>query len=130
MSRELDAEVAQKVMGWVWWVHAGERSMHPGQRFLALDDGSGWVTSTISRPAKGDEPIHGNDSVPHYSTDISAAWEVVEHLRKDGWIVHIIASECVSECMLECGPGVRGRFSSVDKSIPESICRASLKACT
>lgn len=52
MSRELDAEVAEKVFGHV-----------------IVADGLGYV---------GIKNDYSSDYCPHYSTDISAAWEVVE----------------------------------------------------
>lgn len=73
-GRELDAEVAEKVMGMVWC----KCSKWHGA----------WETYTV-----GDEYCKCDecgDSVPYpmkYSTDISAAWEVVEKLRKDGIMI-------------------------------------------
>lgn len=70
-GRELDALVAEKVMGAVWqnMTPAGRKKVlsFPKDRPMITTDG-GRVT------------YHGMDggNLPHYSTDIAAAWEVVE----------------------------------------------------
>lgn len=46
----LDAELAEHLLGWTWWVH-NEGNLHPGRRYLGAggDDGV--------RPATGLEPL-------------------------------------------------------------------------
>ena len=66
-GRELDALVAEKVMG--------ERI---GQRRTTIRDGV--QTDEILLAAPGDWCFK---LCPPYSTDIAAAWEVVEHLDED-----------------------------------------------
>jgi hypothetical protein len=56
-GRELDALVAEKVIG------------IPVKKF---EDGS-WLTTT-------------GENIEPYSTDIAAAWEVVEHMRTTHWL--------------------------------------------
>jgi len=62
-------------------------------------------------------------AVPHYSTDIAAAWEIVEHFRCGGMT-----------CILETSriyPGDRAAFSVLDsleaETMPLAICMAALK---
>lgn len=64
MSREIDALVAEHVMGWVSTA-AGE--LLSPQQAIRVRDGEA-VFDTIEIP-------------PRYSTDIKAAWEVVEKMR-------------------------------------------------
>lgn len=59
-GRELDAMIAERVMGWT--------RLQPGNDVL------GWVTG----PAKTD--LRG---LPDFSTDIAAAWEVALHIRSE-----------------------------------------------
>jgi hypothetical protein len=69
MSRELDQAVAEKVMGWTW-----ELTKFNGDRRILVADRS-W----------GDRSWVGMDVleyVPHYSTDIAAAWLVAEKLEQ------------------------------------------------
>ncbi len=64
-SRDLDALVAEKVMGWRTSVE---------QRHLRYTD----PTNTIRTPV-----------VPYFSTDIGAAWLVVEWMVAQGWSVDV-----------------------------------------
>ena len=64
-SRRLDAQVAETVMGW--------------SKIEYFSLGSGLSTVV------GLAPSGYRLSVPHYSTEISAAWEVVEHLKASGF---------------------------------------------
>ena len=77
-SRELDALVAEKVMGSEWWIH-----IESDARFIA--PGGEWVSHLHPKKASGKEPVDWDVinracDLPRYSTDISAAWQVVEKL--------------------------------------------------
>jgi len=68
-GRELDALVAERVMGW-----------SNISRGADGDDAYGWNASL-----SGHVPPHGRIQIPKYSTNIAAAWEVVEkRLSTDG----------------------------------------------
>lgn len=113
MSRELDSEVAKKAMGL------------NVQFSNAL--GGDWVGTSIEE---------GYSRVRPYSTDISAAMEVVEKMRKSGsWC----CIEMKSDYHYVWWVGLRRAEShgnaehkitvSADaESLPEAICRAALKA--
>lgn len=83
VGRALDAAVAERLMGFRWCVYDTKASTNPG-RLLKLNwealpkIGSGLVL------ASGDEPIHRSAywGLPAYSTDITAAMEVVNTVRK------------------------------------------------
>ena len=66
MSRELDARVAEKVMGLYPVRHCGKL-----YEFARKDPNAPLNIVRLS----------------HYSTDIRAAFEVVEKLGEDGWII-------------------------------------------
>jgi len=68
--------------------------------------------------------------VPHYSTEIAAAWEVVERLHELNWSFHLdnvgFNSEIEKEwrvCLL-----AKGHVVADGESAPEAICRAALAA--
>ena len=115
-DRRLDDEVAEKVMGWT------------------LSKGSlGLGSTAINR--KGGLAGIMLDAIPHYSTDIEAAWEVVEKI--DAWNCEVTRqhedSPAEYECILmmaskEDRSCWKGRFSAKAKTAPEAICRAALKA--
>ena len=132
-GRELDALVAEKVMGWTWC--AGPRPFDgmimrwlfaPGKEKLSL--------------AKGNEPM-GSLSMPHYSTDVAAAWEVVERLVDDGHCPGLIFDdnghwalplEGTQNCPMGPGPQdiATSFFIEADmwaETAPLAICRAALR---
>lgn len=106
-GRDLDALVAEHVMG-----------------FVRADDDwtklSGWK--------KGE---NGWTSAFKASTDISAAWEVVEKLRKTHWVDVRggLKLEYVGPYMCEIGVyGVPGALYAEGDTAPEAICKAALIA--
>lgn len=66
-GRELDVEVAEKVMGW---------------KEVSLIDGGVPGTRMMGRPPLEPTHIYG---VPYYSTEITDAWEIVEKLKKKNY---------------------------------------------
>lgn len=75
----------------------------------------------------------------HYSTDIAAAWEVVEKLRTlafvsigtaNGELMPNGLPERLWVCTLSClGDDVHSHIEGEADTAPLAICRASLKAC-
>lgn len=73
--RELDAFIAEHVFDWVWL--SGIRN---SDVFWPKEDGAPQLMPVdISVKAVEAGPVH-LPSIPHYSTDIAAAWEVVEKM--------------------------------------------------
>jgi hypothetical protein len=117
---QLNALVAEKVMGWT------------GINHDALNRG-GWP------PPYRPPSMVGWQLVPEYSTDISAAWEVVEKVssRNQDTIVVItrnsldgkrMGGEDAYFCTIEdVSDGIEEWETSAD-SAPLAICRAALKA--
>ena len=68
-GRELDALVAERVMGYVW------KDESPSGRFLNSPEG--WPAGYVPQ---GSSEMTWTSHLPHYSTDIAAAWLVVERL--------------------------------------------------
>ena len=99
----LDALVAETVLGWVRVMHQGrERWSHSGRAY--------------------------RDDPPRYSTDIAAAWQIVEWARADDrrWELYCVALQD------EVSKGVN-RGLLPDRYVwqhvkPEHICRAALRA--
>jgi hypothetical protein len=71
-GRELDALIAEKVMGW-------SRNLDDkyGERPWKRPDGTQVVTDFLSAPC--------DMKMPKYSTDIAAAWQVAEKLKLCVW---------------------------------------------
>ena len=77
-GREMDALIAEKVMGWTW--RAFQPAHVPGELVRRPYPGN-W-SALPRRIADGTERLAGgwDSDLPHYSTDISAAWEVTEKI--------------------------------------------------
>lgn len=109
-GRELDAVVAEQVCGWtgVYWLDretpVGSHKPAPAQR------------------------------VSNYSTDIAAAWLVVERMRLQGWHYSIDSHGAVTgntSCGFTRGTGVdqpMEAFGAEADTAPLAICRAALLA--
>ena len=117
MSRELDAEVAEKVMG------HGYRTFPNG----ALPNVKHWFR-------KGDDRNYGAFLLPYYSTSIADAWLVVEEMRKRGYGCAIFYHWQLCETNPSCEFDWRdnnGNLRAIEESggtVPEAICRAALEA--
>lgn len=115
-GRELDALVAEKVMGCDDWCTC-EWSIGTSPPLFKCDECKKWVSS----------------SVPGFSTDISAAWEVMEKLR---------AMTCCLDIRFPTSEPIEVGFILFDEdnlqkhdkvtvyadAAPHAICLAALKA--
>jgi hypothetical protein len=61
-------------------------------------------------------------TLPHYSTDISAAWEVVEKLQQDFMFIDIFSTSDSYNVLVTNGDAVNA------EKAPEAICKAALIA--
>lgn len=125
-GRELDALIAEKVMEWTWYVYAENHQQH----ILAPD------ATTANTLRWGCDAL---DLVPHYSTDIAAAWTLIEKLHEDRtktWariieITLVYPGYVEVEVSSEIAPN-SGVFDRTDivaaTTAPHAICLAALKA--
>jgi hypothetical protein len=121
-GRELDALVAEKVMGWQWFDHTGYaiRYFRPPNRF------------NYGAIAEGKE-INYLESLPHYSTDIAAAWEVAEKLGNwhgfDFLVIKAAGNDLWCAGWYEFyGDDYETRAADEAETVPLAICRAALLA--
>jgi len=124
MSRELDAEVAQKVMG-VSLI-----------KECSFCDGAGMLYGETC-PASGcfNGKYRDDEDVPHYSTDISAAWLLVEKLIEMGptpWEFNFIGpvdDEWNAVISINDEDGIAiDTWGTVQKTAPMAIVLTALKA--
>lgn len=110
-GRELDALVAEKVMG---------LEVKPYEKLKGSDIpeyfGTLWVPSADQNRGT---PYQQWLPLPHYSTSIAAAWEVVEKLKDDDF--HL--EEHGTHWKAGFGPRWRGA-----ETAPHAICLAALEA--
>lgn len=128
-GREMDMLIAEHIWGWGWWTC-------PDAHFDKLNapNAGAWAPklgwTRVEYPSKS-----VNSSCDHYSTDISAAWTIIEKLEnhpneilsqitRKGWnhenlLWHVWFREC---------HGVQHDWCAADKSLPLAVCRAALLA--
>lgn len=129
-GRELDALVAEKVMGDVAWDAVIAGCSRGGRRCETMAEAEQYRESLRAHYTVGDIVLH--DSVPHYSTDIAAAWLVVRSRPLGVWSWGI--SQCDDgQSFAEVSLGYRTSYSRafpVWAPTPElAICRTALAAC-
>lgn len=120
-GRELDALIAERVMG----LNPVKNSNPYNMIFTRRRD---WVDMDDYYYEGEDDGYHFVDEVPHYSTDIAAAWKVVEHMKADGWQCHMRG--WVNSNDWQCGfvhPGGQMSWNTADTA-PLAICCAALRA--
>jgi len=111
---ELDALVAEKVMGW---------------EYVIDGEGTGWVDKATEQFVTGynnDDPSQPEIAPPPFSTSIAAAWEVVEKLKSDNRTIDISSATpgwraIIDECH-DWKVEVRA------ETAPRAICLAAMKA--
>jgi len=109
MSRELDTDIAEKIMG---WGHVLDPLRKRTGQPLPLEQTHYWLSG-----------------IPEYSTDIRAAWLVVEHLRSQAWLMTLSVNDDVDEPW-DCRFFLKyqRRVMAHGATAEIAICRAALKA--
>lgn len=111
-GRELDALVAERVMGWKVFRN-GEHGSH---RWEAETDRGTLRVIDSSYSGDGFSP----------STDIAAAWEVVEKMRDDHWLLDLRSGFIETRACFTRAHA--GEYVAQEKSTPLAICLAALAA--
>ena len=123
-GRELDALVAEKVMGW--------RRVSDGQFYF-------WPSKEMVEALRMSHPdLLAVDyfAAPEFSADIAAAWKVVEKMYSDGWTVSVgsLAAKprgwrcTVSHMHADDFYRHPESYEANADTAPLAICRAVLKA--
>jgi len=128
-GREMDARVAEEVMGWEWMRQEpghkyGGGSILTKEKCKAhlIQPDYKWIEWCELIPDDGQYPRGMNHSIPHYSTDIAAAWEVVEKLDRGPVVIRVTAGPETIVQFIGYGGGASG------PTAPLAICRAALHA--
>ncbi len=132
-GRELDAMVAEKVMGWRWIEAPGhDRDEHPGEWVFLMPPEQ--VDQFLSRFIRSAEPRRAyRYDLPFYSTDIAAAFPLVSKINKLGMWLKLTSPFNPSDVWnagftAHNSTGWNGMsdFRGQGESAPEAICRAAL----
>ena len=114
-ARRIDQAIAEKVMGWI----------RPRPEWVKLTPDSPWVNP---ENGKGYHPIE----IPNYSTNIAAAWEVVEKLEREFKLVqfhlrHLIGIK-TSKWLARGYSSGNICFESEGETAPHAICLVALES--
>ena len=127
-DRELDALVAEKVFGWTYyedkrhhWIVLDADNEHMSEPFVRVrghdvDTGKPWTSPWWSAC---------DYKLPYCSTDIAAAWLVVEKMRLRGYRVVVESNVFDWTVTLFHDNSITSLF---DHDVCRAICLASLKA--
>lgn len=125
-GRELDILIAEKVMGW---------TREPINPLSIEPDRRGWLNVNGYYFSHPDATTYENEKLPKYSTNIAAAWEVVEKIKMEKCMININEDATFSSVQIErFHPLPTGGTwsciveSSDGESAPHAICLAALKA--
>lgn len=119
---ELDALIAAHVMG-LEDVRFGVIDQGQAYPEWSSELGSAARCAWVFRDCK---PDGGYEAVPAYSTDIAAAWTVVEKLIDEGHGVAIMSAGSGSRCAIDDPTGIVGHRAH--ESVELAICLAALAA--
>jgi len=116
---ELDALIAERVMGKQWYVNQRGRYFLIDPDSALLD-----VVQPCPRPppAKFSEAARMNDGHP-YSSDIAEAWRVVERLRMTGGLFNIHIGTNSVEVLVSWKNGAGQQYAD---TFPLAVCKAVL----
>lgn len=123
--RELDAEIAEKVMGWT--------IVPEGERWRVSRTGeyaNSWCVDSPNLAELDDDTddrLYGRYAMPSYSSDISAAMSVVEKMRSQGWSFACTLYEGKLPYASFCKRTAASSRNAEAESLSEAICRAALK---
>lgn len=127
-GRELDALVAERVMGWVnddvgFWKR---KTDNPRQPFVNVQ----WLSvepkfEEFEGYPFQDPPEKAGTKRFAPSTDIAAAWEAGEKASAFAFHVHR-KMQGFYECQVVLAPDIRRCFTATGKTAPIAICRAAL----
>jgi hypothetical protein len=132
-GREMDKLIAEQVMG-ISMYHYDKG--HPDNcYFMLLDaDGDPVLFAPRFRDAERKTEAEAWQDCPCYSTDIAAAWQVVEKLTADGWgHKHHVYSKYAEMpgwqwTFMQSGKGPNSISGAEAETAPLAICRAALLA--
>jgi len=125
-GRELDALIAEKVMGWT----ETRRERHPMH-----EPGGGRILKEcmLGNPPDGSSPAPLIRHIPHYSTDFAAAMSVVEKLLPDFPYPAMVRLTLEAEDMRVIDAwrvkfDINGIVAHCAEELPFAICLAALEA--
>lgn len=132
--RKIDAMVAERVMGWssvgIWdSYHKNEAGEHVRDEPQPDSSYVGVGPNMIAEFKAGIRDATFG-VIPAYSTDIAAAWEVIEKMRAKGWGYELFSMAGSTQHEATFGhPSDRTKDAAAETdSMPLSVCLAALRS--
>lgn len=123
-GRELDVEIAEKVMG-ATWRPVPDDMAYREREWLQFND-AGVVLAWRYDDGRPDVQ---KGSLPCYSTDIAAVWEVVEEMARRGWVIDVQNRQLTRwACHVAFPAPNYATVFECEDTAPLAICRAALAA--
>jgi len=124
-DRELDAEIAEKVMGWKHWRgRAGVFFLSP-----AVIESNSRARDYIREGIFTEVESGNEENAPHFSSEIAAAMQVVEKMQGEGFVVLM---RNVNKWYVEFSPKTLNSDQHFGRtqhaSLPMAICLAAREA--
>lgn len=128
-GRELDTFIAETFFNWEWWISSstGRRCLFaPGRIPRSQNE---WFLER----ATGEEALVGDwdrTKIPKYSTELVRAWQLVEKLKADGWMISLAINTDQYCCFLlmQLSDDKFHDISATDKILMSmAICKAAIK---
>jgi len=116
---ELDAVVAEKVMG---WGISGCEMNGWNNDMVVINMSKPSNTTSIWHPELKRDYSRNRTPLPSYSTSIKAVWEVVERFK------HPTIWFCAEHNKWACSFEIPNHIESLGNTAPHAICLAALKA--
>lgn len=134
-GRELDALVAEMVthepprLSWELLSPDGTASAFTGQSPAEVESFQRSILEQIHKSWLKDYHVGSCKHYPRYSTDIAAAWMVVEKMEESGFgiTLHEVIPDS-DACVFLCNFGLNPDDESCELTAPMAICLAALKA--
>lgn len=126
-GRELDALVAERVMGWTWW---DARVVSEYGLVTQPKTTTGYNTKVLMPPKARESSTaflyenFANGYYPAYSTDIVAAWQIVNRFKEQSMILNYGEDTQKWECSFIVNGN---RYWGVSSIVPIAICIAALR---
>lgn len=134
-GRELDREVAEKVMGDIGWDFVIDGCSRHGRYFATIAEAEAQMERDAKRFRVGPVVLHGD--VPDYSTSIADAFLVVERMREMGYSLVVMPyyNESWACFVKDYSGSVMGQYQWVGSqgdfviadTAPLAICRKAIE---
>ncbi len=139
-TREKDALIAEKVIKSLRYTDDGERAVFDNRLAMVrfkngISENHLFYENGSPRWEAGDDDRWFTPALPHYTSDNSLAWEIVDMMRQEGFKFILYCTDSVPGDYTAvfssiCKQGTEHIALGEDESVAMAICKAAYKAVT